>query len=324
MRRAMELTKACDGGAEETASLLAHDEVRGTRRAEPPLRRPGASARREGSGTGAASDSPAAAPKSAEGRAWQADAAPAEKTGVCRICHEEELLRDGDSAALLAPCACAGSMRYAHRECVQRWIDEKRDGTCEVCGAKFEGPFTVPWRRDEPVRVAVPPASAAAGASAPGIGRDDAHVGELGVSGGWSWWRVAMLSLIGLLIVRNMLVSSFLDGGAAHGQAAADTAAAAAAAQPPPATGGVDGVPAETESPMLLVAVFLLRVMGFVLPLYLLARAWSIMRARQREDNQEDALVVTDFAWLTRAPDAQQPHEHRDRVPPLSMHEFAV
>uniref|UniRef100_A0A452YX53 RING-CH-type domain-containing protein n=1 Tax=Aegilops tauschii subsp. strangulata TaxID=200361 RepID=A0A452YX53_AEGTS len=48
----------------------------------------------------------------------------------CRICHEEE---DESCAAMESPCACSGSLKYAHRGCVQRWCDEKGSTLCEIC-----------------------------------------------------------------------------------------------------------------------------------------------------------------------------------------------
>ncbi|KAJ1423637.1 Zinc finger, RING-CH-type [Sesbania bispinosa] len=46
----------------------------------------------------------------------------------CRICQEE------DSASNLeTPCACSGSLKYAHRKCVQHWCNEKGDIICEIC-----------------------------------------------------------------------------------------------------------------------------------------------------------------------------------------------
>eukprot|EP01018_Ginkgo_biloba_P037600 Gb_12336 [translate_table: standard] len=46
----------------------------------------------------------------------------------CRICQEED-----DDTNMEAPCACSGSLKYAHRKCVQRWCNEKGDTTCEIC-----------------------------------------------------------------------------------------------------------------------------------------------------------------------------------------------
>ncbi|XAR58379.1 Ubiquitin--protein ligase [Bertholletia excelsa] len=60
----------------------------------------------------------------------------------CRICHEEEELESGNS--LEAPCACSGTVKFAHRDCIQRWCNEKGNTTCEICLQKFEPGYTAP------------------------------------------------------------------------------------------------------------------------------------------------------------------------------------
>lgn len=57
----------------------------------------------------------------------------------CRICHDED-----EATNLETPCACCGSLKYAHRECVQRWCNEKGDTTCEICRQNFEPGYTAP------------------------------------------------------------------------------------------------------------------------------------------------------------------------------------
>jgi hypothetical protein len=61
----------------------------------------------------------------------------------CRICQEEASVEDGP---LVAPCLCAGSMRFIHPRCLQRWINEKGDAVCEVCKHAFAGEWEVPMR----------------------------------------------------------------------------------------------------------------------------------------------------------------------------------
>merc|ERR1719234_2982505 len=57
----------------------------------------------------------------------------------CRICHMSE-------GALIAPCLCRGSAKYAHTSCLQRWLrvksarapgDERWIITCQVCQSHF-------------------------------------------------------------------------------------------------------------------------------------------------------------------------------------------
>ncbi|KAJ1443203.1 Zinc finger, RING-CH-type [Sesbania bispinosa] len=56
----------------------------------------------------------------------------------CRICHDE----DQDSN-METPCSCNGTLKYAHRKCVQRWCNEKGDTTCEICQQQLRG-YTAP------------------------------------------------------------------------------------------------------------------------------------------------------------------------------------
>ncbi|CAI9110616.1 OLC1v1010672C1 [Oldenlandia corymbosa var. corymbosa] len=57
----------------------------------------------------------------------------------CRICHDE----DQDSN-METPCSCTGSMKYAHRKCVQRWCNEKGDTICEICRQGFKPGYLAP------------------------------------------------------------------------------------------------------------------------------------------------------------------------------------
>lgn len=61
------------------------------------------------------------------------------EVGLCRICLEEDTL-----SQLETPCACTGTQRHAHHECIQRWINEKGHLRCEICDQQYEGNFTVP------------------------------------------------------------------------------------------------------------------------------------------------------------------------------------
>ncbi|RZF47773.1 hypothetical protein LSTR_LSTR006037 [Laodelphax striatellus] len=52
---------------------------------------------------------------------------------MCRICHCE-----GDSETpLIAPCYCAGSLRYVHQLCLQQWIKSSNIRSCELCKFQF-------------------------------------------------------------------------------------------------------------------------------------------------------------------------------------------
>ncbi|XP_076905485.1 uncharacterized protein LOC143561239 isoform X2 [Bidens hawaiensis] len=59
----------------------------------------------------------------------------------CRICHEAEF---ESSKSLEAPCSCSGTVKFAHRDCVQRWCDEKGNTVCEICLQNFEPGYSAP------------------------------------------------------------------------------------------------------------------------------------------------------------------------------------
>ncbi|URD92789.1 hypothetical protein MUK42_00376 [Musa troglodytarum] len=59
----------------------------------------------------------------------------------CRICQEEE-----EDYNMEIPCSCCGSLKYAHRECVQRWCNEKGDTVCEICLQQFKPGYTAPQK----------------------------------------------------------------------------------------------------------------------------------------------------------------------------------
>ncbi|KAG2401274.1 uncharacterized protein HKW66_Vig0196900 [Vigna angularis] len=57
----------------------------------------------------------------------------------CRICHD-----DDEDTNMETPCSCCGSLKYAHRRCIQRWCNEKGDTTCEICHQQFRPGYTAP------------------------------------------------------------------------------------------------------------------------------------------------------------------------------------
>ncbi|GAB4828800.1 hypothetical protein Ancab_018461 [Ancistrocladus abbreviatus] len=67
------------------------------------------------------------------------DGLPPGKLVECRICHDEDI-----DSNMEAPCSCCGSLKYAHRRCVQRWCNEKGDTLCEICHEQFKPGYTAP------------------------------------------------------------------------------------------------------------------------------------------------------------------------------------
>ncbi|KAF8116547.1 hypothetical protein N665_0017s0099 [Sinapis alba] len=55
----------------------------------------------------------------------------------CRICHEEE-----EESFFEVPCACSGTVKFAHRVCIQRWCNEKGNTTCEICLQVYRDGYT--------------------------------------------------------------------------------------------------------------------------------------------------------------------------------------
>ncbi|KAI8534523.1 hypothetical protein RHMOL_Rhmol10G0096700 [Rhododendron molle] len=57
----------------------------------------------------------------------------------CKICQDED-----EDSNMEIPCSCRGSLKYAHRKCVQRWCNEKGDIVCEICHQQFEPGYIAP------------------------------------------------------------------------------------------------------------------------------------------------------------------------------------
>nr|DAD35500.1 TPA_asm: hypothetical protein HUJ06_006140 [Nelumbo nucifera] len=57
----------------------------------------------------------------------------------CRICQDEDV-----DSNMETPCSCCGSLKYAHRRCIQRWCNEKGDTMCEICHQQFKPGYTAP------------------------------------------------------------------------------------------------------------------------------------------------------------------------------------
>nr|CAG4648258.1 EOG090X0DX7 [Moina brachiata]SVE93270.1 EOG090X0DX7 [Moina brachiata] len=52
---------------------------------------------------------------------------------ICRICHCEA----EHEAPLVSPCCCAGSLKYVHQGCLQRWVQSSDMKNCELCKYPF-------------------------------------------------------------------------------------------------------------------------------------------------------------------------------------------
>ncbi|KAF0920493.1 hypothetical protein E2562_035386 [Oryza meyeriana var. granulata] len=43
-----------------------------------------------------------------------------------------------------SPCACTGTLKFAHRKCIQRWCDKKGNITCEICNQVYSPNYVLP------------------------------------------------------------------------------------------------------------------------------------------------------------------------------------
>ncbi|XP_047333474.1 uncharacterized protein LOC124936992 [Impatiens glandulifera] len=57
----------------------------------------------------------------------------------CRICHDED-----EERTMETPCSCRGTLKFAHRRCVQRWCNEKGNTICEICYQPFQPGYRSP------------------------------------------------------------------------------------------------------------------------------------------------------------------------------------
>ncbi|KAJ9163277.1 hypothetical protein P3X46_022961 [Hevea brasiliensis] len=67
------------------------------------------------------------------------DVSTPRKMVECRICQDED-----EDSNMETPCSCCGSLKYAHRRCVQRWCNEKGNTICEICHQQFTPGYTAP------------------------------------------------------------------------------------------------------------------------------------------------------------------------------------
>ncbi|KAH0849660.1 hypothetical protein HID58_096203 [Brassica napus] len=158
----------------------------------------------------------------------------------CRICQEEDTIQN-----LEAPCACNGSLKYAHRKCVQRWCNEKGDITCEICHQAYQPGYTAPPPPP-------PDETIIHIGRTPFLEADYDEYSESNSSGA-AFCRSSALILMALLLLRDAL--------------------------------NLTTNPDDEDDPTAFFSLFLLRAAGFLLPCYIMAWAIGILqRRRQRQE----------------------------------------
>ncbi|XP_042407621.1 uncharacterized protein LOC121997333 [Zingiber officinale] len=221
----------------------------------------------------------------------------------CRICQEEDHMKN-----LEVPCACNGSLKYAHRACVQRWCNEKGDITCEICHEQYKSGYTAPPLADpDETRIDINGGWIISGSSldfhdprilAMATARSqlvDAEYDEYATNAsGAAFCRSTVLIFMALLLLRHALTLTDADG--------------------------------DEDDASSFFSLFLLRAAGFLLPFYIMAGAIIILqRRRQRQEAAASAATGVAFILqsgrqrglhLTLAPDSPAtPHPDPDPDP---------
>ncbi|KAK9105058.1 hypothetical protein Scep_021902 [Stephania cephalantha] len=194
----------------------------------------------------------------------------------CRICQEEDNIKN-----LETPCACSGSLKFAHRKCVQRWCNEKGDTTCEICHEPYQPGYTAPppppqettidisggWTiSGTPVDLHDPRLLAMAAAERHFLEAEYDEYAATNASGA-AFCRSAALILMALLLLRHALAITNADGD---------------------------------DDASTFFSLFLLRVAGFLLPCYIMAWAISILQ-RRRQRQEATALAATEVAFVLQS-----------------------
>lgn len=203
---------------------------------------------------------------------------PLIQTVECRICQEEDSIKN-----LEIPCACNGSLKFAHRTCVQRWCNEKGDITCEICHQSFQPNYTAPppthpddtaidisdgWTiAGTPLDLHDPRVLAMAAAERRLLESDYDEYADSSASGA-AFCRSAALILMALLLLRHALTIGNGDG--------------------------------DEDDVSTFFSLFLLRAAGFLLPCYIMAWAISILQ-RRRQRQEAATLAAAEVAFLLQA-----------------------
>ncbi|XP_071712066.1 uncharacterized protein [Rutidosis leptorrhynchoides] len=183
-------------------------------------------------------------------------------TKECRICQEED-----DEHELESPCACNGTLKFAHRKCIQKWCNKKGNTTCEICNQVYSPAYALPPTRSNPDVMTIDIRHA----WGPQIDLRDTHFlsfasaehqflepdyEDYGVAnnGGIAYLRFMALLLMLILLIRQALLI----------------------------TRDLGMVP--ESSKLFNFQVSVLQVAGFLLPCYVVSRSWlMILRQRRRQ-----------------------------------------
>ncbi|KAL5743386.1 hypothetical protein ACOSQ2_026502 [Xanthoceras sorbifolium] len=185
----------------------------------------------------------------------------------CRICHDED-----DDSNMETPCSCCGSLKYAHRKCIQRWCNEKGDTICEICHEHYKPDYTAP---PPPFRYGVtfggnweiPRSNLHTPQFIAMVTADhellDSGFDEFSAPGSRSLvcCRIVAIIFMVLLMLRHTLPIIFSGVG---------------------------------EYSMTLFALLTLRTIGILLPIYIMVKAFTAIKTRRRQQDPRFSLASSD------------------------------
>lgn len=178
----------------------------------------------------------------------------------CRICHEIEF---ESCKTLEAPCSCSGTVKFAHRDCIQRWCEEKGDTTCEICLQNFEPGYTVPVEKVQLVDGAVTIRGSLEVPRRRGQGNSDLEeqlIESEFSSNRWNWFRV-LASIFTIIFLLNHVFALLIGG--------------------------------TEDYPIALLTLAIAKISGIVLPMYVMIRIIvSIRNSFRNRQHQYEAPEV--------------------------------
>ncbi|KAK9684550.1 hypothetical protein RND81_10G217600 [Saponaria officinalis] len=222
--------------------------------------------------------------------------APLIQSLECRICQEEDSFKN-----LEAPCSCNGSLKFAHRKCVQKWCNEKGDTICEICHQTYQPGYTAPpppppdetvidisqWTiSGAPLDMNNPRLLAMAAAERHLLEAEYDEYADTN-SNGAAFCRSAALILMALLLLRHTLYVTEPDEG--------------------------------DDDVSTFFSLFLLRAAGFLLPCYIMAWAISVLQ-RRRQRQEAATLAASEVAYVIQARQHQGVHFTLAPASPVAHH----
>ncbi|KAK9672178.1 hypothetical protein RND81_12G082300 [Saponaria officinalis] len=177
----------------------------------------------------------------------------------CRICQEED-----DDINLESPCACNGTLKFAHWKCIQKWCNKKGDITCEICNQVFAPNYSLPPPKSSSDVMAVDLRQAwghygyhdhnllALAEAEHHLLESEYDDYEVAAAGNVTCLRSIAIILMFILMIHQVLMIT-RDFGLMEGY-----------------------------STFFNFQVSVLQLAGFLLPCYVLARSWYILHTRRR------------------------------------------